>query len=314
MEYIELPADIIDLSWSVLRSSVKEGSQDYQDLKESIKQGGIRAPLLIRRISTQEGDVYSLIDGRHRLTIAKELALPRVPCMVLPNCTDSEAMAWQLQMNVQKVETTTSELARQLGRLYSLDKTMSQAALARLVGKTTPWVQRILSLNTLPEEVLELVDYGDITIGNAALLAKAPAQDVPSLIASAKAEKYEQFEFIVNEKIKKRRAHRTKDGEEQVEWEPTPKWRKLIEVVEAARKTPKGILDGIVDVEEAFKQGALYAVSLDTNTVLARKFERTKSIRQDKAREAKRLLLKKQEEAADLEVKLAELEKELDNE
>ena len=48
------------------------------ELRESIKEHGILEPLLVARV---EGK-YVLIDGLHRLVIAKELGMDKVPCVV----------------------------------------------------------------------------------------------------------------------------------------------------------------------------------------------------------------------------------------
>lgn len=53
----------------------------YRNLKDSIKESGILVPLIVH----QQKDKYYILDGRHRLKVAKELKIPTVPCKILHN-------------------------------------------------------------------------------------------------------------------------------------------------------------------------------------------------------------------------------------
>jgi ParB-like chromosome segregation protein Spo0J len=74
----------IDLVWSCSRFAINPDGPhtDVEGLKESIRQHGIREPLVLETSGPRVKKFnvpYFLIDGNHRLKAAKDLGLTEVP-------------------------------------------------------------------------------------------------------------------------------------------------------------------------------------------------------------------------------------------
>ena len=69
----------------------------YNKLREVIKTEGLSVPIVVRE-KDQDKDTYEIVDGQHRWRICKDLALDKVPCIVVSH-NDSEAKIKTLQLN-----------------------------------------------------------------------------------------------------------------------------------------------------------------------------------------------------------------------
>src|SRR5690606_40220980 len=76
---------------------VNRDSEDYLLFKQTIAQEGILNPINVREMVDEEtGETYySIIDGLHRYTAAKDLNLETIPVQVLA-ADDNDVMIMQL--------------------------------------------------------------------------------------------------------------------------------------------------------------------------------------------------------------------------
>lgn len=80
----------------------------YGKLKESIKQIGIAFPLIVRK---RLDGYYSVVDGRHRLKVARELNLEEIPCIVLPeDVTPNELFRKMYDVEIYRKSYTKEEI------------------------------------------------------------------------------------------------------------------------------------------------------------------------------------------------------------
>ena len=91
-------------------------------LRAAIAERGMLGTLLVR----PREDHFEVVDGEHRLRIARELGLTEVPCLVVP-LSDTEAKIKTLQLNGLRGENDPELLARLLLDL-SLDFDMEKLA------------------------------------------------------------------------------------------------------------------------------------------------------------------------------------------
>jgi ParB family chromosome partitioning protein len=141
-----------------------------EDLAESIREHGIVQPLLVRNAGD---DRYRLILGERRLRAAHMAGLSRVP-VIIADVTDQKALELAIIENVQRSDLNPVEQARAYERLIQ-EFGLSQADVARRVGKSRTAVANTLRILGLPPAVLDRVIEGAISEGHArAILGIAP--------------------------------------------------------------------------------------------------------------------------------------------
>jgi len=311
-DLIRLDPEMISTDWQLLRK-VRPNDQEYQEMLQSIRDEGVKVPIVVRKIPVDGGEIFSLVDGGNRLHISKALKLPNIPCFVEEDCNDIRALSLQASLNIQRIETKKGELARQINRISNMDDSLSQVQIAKLFGKSIGWVRQILSINDLPDYVITLLDEGKITTQNAILLTKAPEVDLGKLIDDAQVLTKDAFEVLVNECVRQRRTHSGKQVSD--DWVPTPERRKVAELlakVQRKKVTAKEVehINAIESQLESFFEGILYALSMDELTVESRRVERTAQLEAQQEREILRQLERKAEETAELQKRLEKFTKE----
>ena len=80
----------------------KVKTDEYERLKDSIKQIGVLVPVL-----TDEN--RGIIDGKHRLQAVSELKLKTLPFQILPGLDDSEKKHLAIKLNAQRRQMTQEE-------------------------------------------------------------------------------------------------------------------------------------------------------------------------------------------------------------
>jgi ParB family chromosome partitioning protein len=144
---------------------------ELKELSDSIKTLGVLQPILVRpsmqeEQGTQEGvSLFEIVAGERRFRAAKLAELTQVP-VVVRELSDKEALEFALVENVQRANLNPVEEARAYLRLQE-EFGMSQSEIADRVGKERASVANYLRLVKLPEEVLALLQKGELTVGHA---------------------------------------------------------------------------------------------------------------------------------------------------
>lgn len=144
------------------------------ELADSIKQQGILQPLIVRK--AEQG--YELVIGERRLRAAQKAGLDRVP-VIIKEVTDAESMEMALVENIQREELTPIEEALAYRQLME-ELRLTQEEVASRVGKSRPVITNLLRVLTLPDEIKEEVDRGNLSVGHARTLLSlvTPEQQV----------------------------------------------------------------------------------------------------------------------------------------
>jgi ParB/RepB/Spo0J family partition protein len=178
----------------VLLRAVNELSMAYLSMVVELRNDGhLLNAILVRPI---EGG-YEVVDGMYRWTAAHEAKLTTIQCVVRV-MTDEEVVIKQIQANASRKDTDPIEFARHLERLRKLhgdDCTLVK--LANLVDKPRSWVSEMLQLNHLILMAKEAVRRGEITVGNAKLLAKLKPHLQQPYIRDAKLLPTKEFRRVV---------------------------------------------------------------------------------------------------------------------
>lgn len=137
-----------------------------QELADSILRNGIMQPIVVRSVA--EGQ-YEIVAGERRWRAAKLADLQTVPVIIRDDLTDRVALELAIVENVQRSDLTPIEESAGYQRLMD-EFAYTQEELAEVVGKSRSHVANLLRLQNLPEEIKEMLDKGDLTMGHARAL------------------------------------------------------------------------------------------------------------------------------------------------
>ncbi len=141
--------------------------ESLSELSQSIKEHGVLQPLLVRPMP--DGS-YRLVAGERRYRAARMAGLTEVPVTVR-EMTDEEESVFALIENLQREDLNAVEEAQGIKTLIDAFG-LTQEEAAKRVGKSRTAVTNTLRLLNLPEDILQLVKDGKISMGHArALLA-----------------------------------------------------------------------------------------------------------------------------------------------
>lgn len=138
--------------------------REMSELVDSVKEVGVLQPLLVRRT----GDGYELIAGERRLRAAKAAGLAMVP-VVERETTDDEMLTLALVENVQREDLNPIEKAKSFRGLMERFS-LTQAEVAKRIGKDRSTVANFIRLLDLSEAVQHVVSRGTISMGHARAL------------------------------------------------------------------------------------------------------------------------------------------------
>lgn len=151
-------------------------------LADSIKTHGMIQPLVVRPYM----GTYQIVAGERRWRAAREAAVEEVP-VIIKDLTDSEAMQIALVENLQRENLNPVEEAAGLKELA--DKyNMTQESIAHITGRSRSAVSNSIRLLGLPDEVLELIKEGLVTVGHAKVLLSVEDENLVINLASRVAE------------------------------------------------------------------------------------------------------------------------------
>jgi ParB family chromosome partitioning protein len=167
----EIPTDLI-------RPNPSQPRREFDDeallaLAESVKARGILQPVVVRPL---DGGRYELIAGERRLRAAVIAGLGQVPAIV--RLTDeSERLELALIENMAREDLNAIEEARACATLVE-DLGLTKEEVGRRVGRSRVAVSNLIRMLELPDEVLSMVETGELSGGHgrALLLVKEQAQ------------------------------------------------------------------------------------------------------------------------------------------
>jgi ParB family transcriptional regulator, chromosome partitioning protein len=138
-------------------------------LADSIRAQGLVQPIVVR---PRSAGGFELIAGERRWRAAREARLPTVPALVR-EADHRDTLLLSLVENVAREELSPVEEARAYALLLD-EFELSLGELAERVGKAKPTVSNRLRLLELPDDVLALVERGDLSEGHARAVLAVP--------------------------------------------------------------------------------------------------------------------------------------------
>ena len=138
-------------------------------LADSIKAQGIVQPVLVR---TRAAGGFELIAGERRWRAAQQAGVPTIPALVRET-DDRDTLLLGLVENVAREQLSPIEEARAYAVLIDeFDLTLGE--IAERVGHSKPAVSNRIRLLELPEDVLGMVERGELTEGHARAVLAVP--------------------------------------------------------------------------------------------------------------------------------------------
>jgi ParB/RepB/Spo0J family partition protein len=131
-----------------------------RELEESIKQHGILQPLQVALVNNR----YVLIDGLHRLMIAKKLGISRVPCVV-KQMTEDQLLITNLILNRQRGRSNPGQEAQVLKKLADDYKYPLNYA-AEVLGMSRSTAEKYYQIATrLSRTCMDFLNSGVLSVG-----------------------------------------------------------------------------------------------------------------------------------------------------
>ena len=168
--YREVPVELIRPNPTQPRRSFDEEALDR--LAETIAEAGVIQPLTVRPLSDGR---YELIAGERRWRAAQRAGLETVPAILR---TEEEAKRLQIALieNMSREDLNPIEEAQGCAALVE-DLELSKEEVARRLGKSRSAVSNLIRLLELPDQVLELLESGELSEGHGRALLGAKGQD-----------------------------------------------------------------------------------------------------------------------------------------
>ncbi|HEY2525720.1 MAG TPA: ParB/RepB/Spo0J family partition protein [Candidatus Binataceae bacterium] len=169
---------------SVLQPRRHFDSERLQELAQAIRSQGIIEPLVVRPLLAADGGAadsagsaarYELIAGERRWRAARIAGLAAVP-IVVRALDDHAALEMSLVENLLREDLNAVDEARGFARLVQ-GFAMSHDRIAERIGKSRPYVSNTIRLLELPPAVIEMLQRGELSAGQARpLLALASTE------------------------------------------------------------------------------------------------------------------------------------------
>ena len=158
---------INDLTRNQFQPRKNFSKERLEDLTNSIKERGVIQPIIVRPSKSLAGK-YEIIAGERRWIASQNAGLHEVPIVVL-NVNDAKSLEFSIVENIQRQDLDPIEEARGYLRLID-DFDYNHDKLSKFIGKSRSYIANSLRLLSLKEEILLMVEQGNLSAGHARAL------------------------------------------------------------------------------------------------------------------------------------------------
>ena len=155
---------INDLTRNKFQPRKHFSKESLEELTNSIKEQGVIQPIVVRPDKSLDGK-YEIIVGERRWLASQNAGLHEVPVVVL-NVDDIKSLELAIVENVQRQDLNPIEEARGYQRLID-EFNYNQDKLSKFIGKSRSYIANSLRLLSLSEEILLMVEQGNLSAGHA---------------------------------------------------------------------------------------------------------------------------------------------------
>ena len=158
---------INDLTRNQFQPRKNFSKESLEELTNSIKERGVIQPIIVRPSKSLAGK-YEIIAGERRWIASQNAGLHEVPIVVL-NVNDAKSLEFSIVENVLRQDLDPIEEARGYLRLID-DFNYNHDKLSKFIGKSRSYIANSLRLLSLQEEILLMVEHGNLSAGHARTL------------------------------------------------------------------------------------------------------------------------------------------------
>ena len=162
----EIPPNLIDANPRQPRTNFSE--PELADLAESIRARGVLQPILVR---PSAGGRFELIAGERRLRASRMAGLDRIPAVVR-SAPENERLELALIENMAREDLNPIEAARACASLVD-ELGLAKEEVGRRCGRSRAGISNLIRLLELPDDVIALLEAGDLTEGHGRALLQA---------------------------------------------------------------------------------------------------------------------------------------------
>ena len=148
--------DITLISEDIHQPRKEFNKETLRELTETIKLRGVKSPISVRPNPDKPG-TYIINHGARRYRASINARLTKIPAFIDTDYSEAD----QVIENLQRDDLTSREIADFIGRQLAGGKTKSE--IARLIGKTNPYITMHATLLDLPDPLGEVYRTGRCT-------------------------------------------------------------------------------------------------------------------------------------------------------
>jgi ParB family chromosome partitioning protein len=147
--------ELEDISIELLKENpyqprIEIKSEEVKELANSIQENGLLQPILVARF----GKEYYIIAGHRRVEAHKLLGKENIKARIIRNVDDKTLASISLIENLQREDLDIIETAIAIKRYKEeFNKTLDE--IGKELGKTKSWISRMLSVLSLPQEIID---------------------------------------------------------------------------------------------------------------------------------------------------------------
>ncbi|MEQ1777692.1 MAG: ParB/RepB/Spo0J family partition protein [Nitrosomonas sp.] len=148
--------DITLISEDIHQPRKEFNQETLRELTETIKLRGVKSPISVRPNPDKPG-TYIINHGARRYRASINAGLTKIPAFIDTDYSEAD----QVIENLQRDDLTSREIADFIGRQLAGGKTKSE--IARLIGKTNPYITMHATLLDLPDPLADVYRSGRCT-------------------------------------------------------------------------------------------------------------------------------------------------------
>jgi ParB family chromosome partitioning protein len=169
-----VPSELLEIPVDAIHPNPRQPRRRFEPeaasgLAESVRRQGVIQPLLVRPRGVGG---YEIVAGERRWRAAREAGRETVPAVVR-TADDRDTLLLGLVENVAREQLTPIEEARAYAVLID-EFALSLGEVAERVGRSKPSVSNRIRLLELPDDVLGMVERGQLTEGHARAVLAVP--------------------------------------------------------------------------------------------------------------------------------------------
>ncbi len=183
---------------------------ELSELSASIKEHGVITPILVRE---SDNGYYRIIAGERRWRASKLAGMKTIPAIIKK--IDDEERLYELALieNLQRQDLNPIEEALGFRKLMT-EYGLTQEEVSEKLSKSRSSVANSLRLLNLPEEVLSLIEKGDLSVGHGKVLLSVSDPKTQTDLAKkvvAESVSVRELEALIKNSHKKPKAKKEPD-------------------------------------------------------------------------------------------------------